>query len=173
MAGNFLETAGTGGITGTARVVTWTTALAGLAYGGATTSDATADTGIFSQSSFGNAPQLMAWFQTGHTNTMATTSGGILACWWLLSTDGGTTFESLVSTPSSSVLALPRTPDFIIPVYDTTALPVDTIKFAQGPFRYPYLGCKLVLQNLSGVAINSATGGVPTLTVAGVVDGYT
>src|ERR1035437_1845331 len=173
MAGNFLETAGTGGFTGTKRLVTWVTALAGLGSGAATTSDTTADTGLFSQSSFGNVPQLMAWFQTGGTSTMATTAGGCMACWWLLSTDGGTTFETLVSTPSTTVMALPRPPDFVIPVFDTTALPTSTIKFAQGPFRYPYLGCKLVLQNLSGVAINSATGGAPTLTIGGVVDGYT
>lgn len=173
MAGNFLETTGTGGLITTARLITWVTALAGLASGAATTSDTTADTGLFSQSSFGNAQKLMAWFKTGNTNTMATTAGGVFACWWLLSTDGGTTFETLVSTPSTTVMALPRPPDFLIPVFDTTALPINTYKFAQGPFIYPYLGCKVVLQNLSGVAINSATGGAPTLTIGGVVDGYT
>ena len=173
MAGVFNEQAGTGGFIGTKRLVTWATALAGLASGAATTSDTTADTGLFSQSSFSNAQKLQAWFQTGGTNTMATTAGGVMACWWLLSTDGGTTFETLVSTPSTTVMALPRRPDFIIPVYDVTALPTSTIKFAQGPFAFPYVGCKLVLQNLSGVAINSATGGAPTLTIGAVQDGYT
>src|SRR3954471_10538559 len=101
MAGTFVEQAGTGGYIGTKRTVTWVTALAALASGAATTSDTTADTGLFSQSSFSSCQKLMAWFQTGGTNTMATTAGGVLACWWLYSTDGGTTFESLVSTPST------------------------------------------------------------------------
>lgn len=163
MAGNFLETSGTSGfITAPTSVVI---ALTGLTNGSSATS-----TTIFSQSTIGNALKCMAYF-TVVTLGFTPTAGGVLTGWWLLSTDGGTTFETLVSTPSATVPALPRSPDFLIPVYEGgTALAAGNIKFAQGPFIYPYLGAKVVLQNLSGATLGV---GVHLLNIGGVVDGYT
>lgn len=165
MATNFLEYAGgTGGlIGGSATTVAWVTALASLTNGSASTSST-----VFSQATFTQAQKLQGWFING-TASFTPVAGGCLTFWWLLSTDGGTTFETLVSTPSSTVLALPRSPDFIIP-FDNAAFATGNIRFAQGPFRYPYLGAKLVLQNNTGVTLS--TTGTPTVLIGGVADQY-
>lgn len=170
MAGNFLHTAGTNGYLGTQRVVTWTTALNNLASGSRAISDTTADTGLFSQSSFSNAPFCVAWFKcitTGWTPT----AGGAFACWFLMSTDGGTTFEvESRTTPSTTVPAVARPPDFMIPVYTGgTAISANDILFSQ-PFQAPWPSCKLIVQNLTGAALAAQA---HTLTIAGVCDGYT
>ncbi len=162
-ATNFLEAAGTGGLITSATTVAWVTALASLTNGAATTSST-----VFSQTTFANAQKLQGWFING-TASFTPTAGGVLAFWWLLSTDGGTTFETLVSTPSTTVPALPRTPDFLIP-FDAAAFASGNIRFAQGPFPYPYLGAKLVMQNLCGATLS--TTGTPTVLLGGVADQY-
>lgn len=170
MAGNFLHTAGTNGFLSTTRTVTWTTSLNALASGARAISDATADTGLFSQASFSNAPLVVAWFKcitTGWTPT----AGGVFAGWWLMSTDGGTTFETESrTTPSATVPALARPPDFLIPVYTGgTAIAANDIMFSQ-PFQAPWPSAKLVVQNMTGAALAAQA---HTLTIAGVADGYT
>ena len=163
MAGNFLETAGTNGFITAPTSVSIT--LSALTNGSAATGST-----VFSQSTVGNAQKCMAYF-TVVTAGWTPTAGGVIACWWLLSTDGGTTFESLVSTPSTTVAALPRPPDFLIPVYEGgTALSAGNIKWANGPFIFPYVGAKVVVQNLTGATFGT---GVHTLNIGGVVDGYT
>lgn len=164
MATNFLEAAGTSGFIATPTSVTIT--LTGLASGGAATS-----TTIFGpgQTSIGSAQKCMAYF-TVVTAGWTPTAGAVMACWWNLSTDGGTTFETLVSTPSTTVMALPRPPDFLIPCYEGgTALAAGNIKWANGPFRFPYVAAKVVLQNLTGAAFGA---GVHTLNIGGVADQY-
>lgn len=170
MAGNFLHTAGTNGFLSSARTVTWTTSLNGLASGSRAISDTTADTGVFSQSSFSNAPMGVAWFKcitTGWTPT----AGGVFACWFLNSTDGGTTFETESrTTPSTTVPAVARPPDFLIPVYTGgTAISANDIMFSQA-FSLPWTSAKLVVQNLTGAALAAQA---HTLTIAGICDGYT
>ena len=76
------------------------------AHGGALT------TGIFTQSDFGNAQYARIWM-TIVTAGMTPTAGGNLSGWWLVSTDGGTTFETAEATASSTVPALGRPPDFV------------------------------------------------------------
>ncbi len=163
MATNFLEATGTGGLITAATTVAWVTALASLTNGSASTSST-----VFSQSTFAQAQKLQAWFING-TASFTPTAGGLLAFWWLLSTDGGTTFETLVSTPSATVPALPRPPDFMIP-FDVVAFASGNIRFASGPFGYPYLGAKLVVQNLTGATLS--TTGTPTVLIGGVADQY-
>lgn len=170
MAGNFLLTAGTNGLFSTARTVTWTTALNNLASGSRAISDTTADTGLFSQSSFSNAKYAQAEF-SHITATLAATAGGCLACWWLHSRDAGSTYEDESSTtPSTTVPALPRPPDFIIPLYTGgTAIPAGALKWSQR-FRLPHVSSKLVVQNMSGAALSAHA---HTLTIFGLADGYT
>jgi len=170
MAGNFLHTAGTNGFLSAQRVVTWATSLNGLASGSRAISDATADTGLFSQSSFSNAPMALAWF-TCITTGWTPTAGGVFACWWKLSTDGGTTFETdSRTTPSTTVPAMARPPDFLIPVYTGgTAISANDIMFSQ-PFPTPWPYAKLIVQNMTGAALAAQA---HTLTIAGVCDGYT
>lgn len=161
MATNFLEAAGTNGFTGTQAV---TITLSALASGAAATGST-----VFSSATLSGAMKCQAWF-TVVTAGWTPTLGGVITGWWLLSTDGGTTFETLRATPSTTVLALPRPPDFIIPVYEGgTALSAGDIKWANGPFRYPYVGAKVVLQNNTGAAFGT---GVHTLNIGGVADQY-
>ncbi len=173
MAGNFLNTAGTNGLFSAARTVTWASAsddLNGLASGARAISDATADTGKFTQSSFSNAKYGMAEF-SHITATLAATAGGCLACWWLLSRDGGSTYEDESSTtPSTTVPAVARVPDFIIPLYTGgTVIPAGALK-CSNRFLLPNITAKLVVQNFSGAAFSAHD---HTLTIFGIADGYT
>lgn len=164
MATNFLEATGTNGFIATQAV---TITLSALASGAAATGST-----VFTPGTSGTllgAQKCQAWFQV-ITAGWTPTAGGQVSGWWLMSTDGGTTFENLRSTPSTTVMALPRPPDFIIPMYQGgTALSANDILFANGPFRYPYVGAKVVLQNLTGAAMGT---GVHTFTIGGVADQY-
>lgn len=164
MATNFLEATGTSGFIATQAV---TITLSALASGAAATGST-----VFTAGTSGTllgAQKAHAWL-TVVTAGWTPTAGGVLAGWQLLSTDNGTTFESLVSTPSTTVMALPRPPDFIIPVYEGgAALAAGNIKWANGPFRLPYVAHKYVIQNLCGVALGT---GVHTLNIGGVADQF-
>lgn len=170
MAGDFLHTAGTNGLYSTARTITWATSLNGLASGSRAISDTTADTGLLKQSSFSNAMWGQAEF-SHITSTLAATAGGCLMCWFLQSRDNGSTFEDESSTtPSTTVPALPRAPDFWIPLYTgSTAIPAGALKWSP-VFRLPWVPSKLVVQNMSGAAFSA---NAHTLTIFGVADGYT
>lgn len=171
MAGNFLNTVGTDGFFGTKRTVTWATSLNALANGARAISDTTTDTGKFSQSSFGSAPMADAYFVTANTGWTAT-AGGVFVCWWLQSFDGGTNYESESrTTPSATVPAVARPPDFIIPVYTGgTAIASGDTFFAVGPFPLPFHTSKLVVQNMTGATLGAAA---HNITIGGVVSGYT
>jgi hypothetical protein len=163
MPTNFLEAAGTGGLITAATTVAWVTALASLTNGSTSLSST-----VFSSATFGQAIKLQAYFTNG-TASFTPTAGGCLSFWWLLSTDGGTTFESVIASPSTTVPALPRAPDFLIP-FDAAAFTTGSIRFAAGPFFYPYLGAKLLLQNNTGATLS--TTGTPTVNIGGVADQY-
>lgn len=149
MATPFLLTPGTNGFT-TAPFSLITTELNTLANGAAATSGT-----VVSQSTFSNAMLLSGYLYSGGTFTP--TAGGCLACWWVRSTDGGLTFEAQPATPSTTVPALGRPPDFIIPVYEGgAALGSGYIKWASAEFNYPWVSAKLVVQNNSGVSLPSS-----------------
>lgn len=154
MAGpDFLLDPGTNGFIASAFNLQ-TTELNSLASGGAATSSVGGSSGVFSQTNFGNAIECLLSFTAGGAWTP--TAGGVIAGWWLESTDGGTNFETLISTPSTTVPALSRPPDFIIPVYEGGAAWASTnFRFSQ-PSRAPYPSCKVVAQNLSGAALPAA-----------------
>lgn len=156
MATNFLYATGTNGFL-TAPISLMTTELNALASGGAATSSVNGTSGKFSQSSLGSGIWGSAYFTAGGASTPAV--GGHIACWFLLSTDGGTTFEAAISTPSTTVAALARAPDFVIP-FDNVALSAGNIKWCQGRrILLPAEGWKLLVQNNTGNAL-SATGHV-------------
>lgn len=123
-----------------------TSELNSLASGGAATSSVGGSSGVFSQSSFSNAPLGEIWFTSGGTFTPA--AGGYLAGWFLKSTDGGTTFETIVATASTTVAALSRQPDFTIPL-DNAAFASSNIRFGS-IVNLPAPSAKVVLQNLTG-----------------------
>lgn len=130
-----------------------TTELNALASGAAVTSSVGGTSGVYNQSNFSSAPLDEIWFTSGGAFTP--TGSPILYGWFLKSIDGGTTFESLISTPSTTVPALPRNPDFTIPL--------DAAAFASGNLKFgtisnlPAPSFKVVVQNMSGVAL-PATG---------------
>lgn len=124
-----------------------------LANGAAVTSSYWNNTGVFRLGTdFDQALVGSIFFQAGGSFTP--NAGGFLAGWWLPSFDGGTTFETAVATPSSTVMALSRDPDFTISF--------DNAAYAQGNVRYslariyalpPESEFKVLAQNNSGVSM--------------------
>lgn len=154
MTANFLEAAGTNGFIATPFALL-TTELNALANGAAATSSVNGTSGVFSQTNDANAIWGSLFFTAGGAFTPA--AGGYLAGWFLPSPDGGTTFESAVATASSTVPALARSPDFVVPL-DAAALASGNIKWVQGRrAQLPFESYKVLVQNMSGAAL-PATG---------------
>jgi hypothetical protein len=128
-----------------------TTELNSLASGAAATSSVGGggSNGEFSQTDFASAPMLEIWFTAGGAFTPS--AGGALYGWFLKSPDGGTSFESIVATPSTTVQALSRSPDFVIPL-DNAAYASGNIRFG-GQVQAPAPTTKVVIQNMSGAAL--------------------
>lgn len=167
MATNFLEATGTNGFLATQSAF-GTTQLSALASG---TGVATG-TQVFTAGTGGTllGGQKAHAYLTVVTAGWTPAVGGEIVCWFDLSTDNGTTFESLVSSPSTTVMAMARPPDFVIPLYQGgAALAAGNIFFAAGPFRLPYLAYKVVAQNLCGVVLGT---GNHTITIGSVADQY-
>jgi len=148
---NFLEAAGTNGFIATPFNLL-STELNALASGSAVTSSVGGSSGVFTQTNFANAIWSEIYFVSGGSFTP--TAGGFIAGWFLKSPDGGSTYESAVSTPSTTVMALPRAPDFTIP-FDAAALASNNQKWGQSYFKNPWPTCKVIVQNLSGAALPS------------------
>jgi len=170
MATNFLHAAGTNGFIATpfALLNASDTGMNALASGGAVTSANGGTSGKFNQTNFAAAKKGLLYFNVV-TAGFTPTAGGCIAGWWLHSPDGGSTFESLVSTPSATVSAVARVPDFIIPLYQGgTALAAGNIIFS-GVIDLPYDTVKCVVQNMSGAAFGA---GAHTIFCAPVADQY-
>lgn len=150
MTTNFLDAAGTNGFVQT-QFNLMTTELNGLLSGAAVTSNS-----ILSQSSWSNAIWAGLYFKSGGPATP--TAGGYLAGWFLLSPDGGTTFESNIATPSATQPALARAPDFVIPAYEGgNALANGSLLTCQGRFvKAPWESHKILLQNLTGANLSTS-----------------
>jgi hypothetical protein len=129
------------------------TELNSLANGSAATSSVGGTSGVFTQTNFANAIWSEIYFTAGGAFTP--TAGGFIAGWYLKSPDGGSTYESAISTPSTTVMALPRSPDFIIP-FDAVALAANNQKWGQSYFKNPWPTCKVLIQNLTGAALYSS-----------------
>lgn len=154
MPSNFLLTPGTNGFIATPFDL-MTTEMNSLGSGNAATSSVGGSSGVFSQSNTVNAMFGSLWFTAGGAFTP--TAGGFLAGWFLRSTNGGTTFEDIIATASTTQPALPRAPDFTIPVFENAAFSANKIKWAQGGhIRLPWESFKVVIQNLSGVALSAS-----------------
>jgi hypothetical protein len=129
------------------------TGLSALANGAAVTSSVggAASNGIFSQSDTGGA--VLTEISMAAGGSFTPNAGAYLLGWFLRSKDGGTTFETMAATPSSTVQALPRPADFSIPL-DNAALASGNQKWAMGTPRLPSGSFKVVLQNMAGVTVN-------------------
>lgn len=145
MPTNFLLASGTNGF-----IVTpfdlQSTELNTLANGNTATSSVGGTSGVYTQTSTGQAPQGEVWFSAGGAFTP--TAGGYLAGWFLRSSDGGTTFERVVANND-----LPRAPDFVIPLF-ASAYASGDLAFAAGvTVLLPWESFKVLLRNNSGVAL--------------------
>lgn len=155
MATDFLLDAGTNGFKATPFNLL-TTELNSLAAGASATSSVGGSSGVFSQTNWANCSFGSIYFTCGGAFTPAV--GDSLSGWFLLSTDGGTTFETVVVTPSTTVPALARAPDFTIAL-DNAAFASGNIRWCQGRFvQTPWESCKVILQNNCASAALPATG---------------
>ncbi len=125
-----------------------------LSNGGALTSSYWNNTGVIRQVDLDQGVQGDLWFEAGGAFTPSV--GGWLAGWFLPSFDGGTTFETTISTPSTTVMANSRSADFMIPL-DNAAYAAGNIRYCQGRFLAPLpsVPFKTLVQNLSGVTMPS------------------
>lgn len=168
---DFLHEAGTSGfiVTPFQLFTSADTTLNALASGSVVTSahGGALTTGVFKQTDFGSAQLGQIWF-TIVTAGWTPTAGGCIPGWFLMSSDGGTTFEALVAAPSATVPALPRPPDFIIPL-EAAALAAGALKFANPPCPLPWTAAKCVVQNMTGAAFGA---GAHTITCGPVADKF-
>lgn len=154
MATNFLLAPGTNGFI-TTPFNLLSTELNALASGAAATSSVGGTSGVFNETTLAQALALSVYFTSGGTFTPSV--GGIIALWFLLSPDGGSTFETAVATPSTTVMALSRSPDAIISL-DNAAFASGNIRWANGlHVPSPWESFKVLAQNLTGGAL-PATG---------------
>lgn len=152
-------------------VTVLSTELNTLASGAAAPSTVGGSSGVFSQNNFGGSAGAggyvwaTAWFKAGGAAGGTPAVGAVINCWFLNSTDGGTTFEETDATPSTTVPALPRSADFQIS-FPASALIANHIYFANGySFRLPAGSYKLLCQNMIGQALNASGN---TIVVAGL-----
>lgn len=124
-----------------------------LTNGSAVTSSYWNGNGVFRQANeLLYSPFASVWFMAGGAFTP---TGVGLSGWFLRSFDGGTTYETVVATPSSSVAAVSRAPDFVIPLANS-AYAAGNVTFASGIVPlYPDSLQKVVIQNNSGVTMPS------------------
>jgi hypothetical protein len=124
--------------------------LNGLANGNTTT---LAGGTAYTQASFSSGIWGYVLIKFGATAFTAT-AGGFISGWWLSSHDGGTTYETLNVTSSSTISSLPRPPDWVIPL-DAANLS-SAVKWSTLA-RLPNAQSKIVVQNLAGVTLSAAT----------------
>lgn len=128
------------------------TDLASLASGGAVTLTGGGSAGVSSQANTANGLLAEVVFKTV-TAGFTPTAGGCISGWWLKSGDGGSTYETTPATASTTVPALPRPPDFIIPL-DAAALGTSAVKFSTYCVPPPST-FKCLVQNNSGAAFGA------------------
>jgi len=123
-----------------------------LTNGSAVTSSYWNNTGTFTQTHIDQGAQADVWFMAGGAFTPAV--GGALNGWFLESWDGGTSFDTVLATPSATVPAIPRAPDFTIPL-DNVAYAAGNVSRAAGRFitPLPTVSFKVRLQNMAGVTM--------------------
>ena len=150
MATNFLWNAGTSnsGLL-VSSVTLMTTELNSLVNAGTAVSSVAGTSGKLTNSNTGQGMIGEVYLTLGAIGT-AVSSGGNVAGWFLVSPDSGTTYENTVSGS-----ALPRPPDFIIPVPATT-ITAGWVYKAAGPIMIPALQFKIFVQNNLGQTLASS-----------------
>lgn len=130
------------------------TGFSGLVNGSAVVSSVSGASGVFAPSVWGYGPLLEVEFNAGGAFT-PTLSGALLG-WFLRSIDGGTTFETGIGTPSTTVPYIQRAPDFVISLINSAHASGNRVG-ATGPVAAPSVPFKCAVQNLSGVTLPTST----------------
>ena len=152
-ATNFLEAAGTNGFIATPFNLQ-STELNALGSGTCATSSVGGTSGVFSQSNNANAIWGSIFFSSGGTFTPAAAQA--IEGWFLLSSDGGTTFETQTATCSTTVAPLARAPDFVIPL-SAAAYASGNLAWISGRFaQLPWESYKVVIWNQASGAAATA-----------------
>ena len=129
-----------------------TNGLDGLTSGAAATSASG-----YSQTETLGAKEAYIYYLSGDTTWTPSGAGANIAIWFLLSMDGGSTYEVADNTPSTTVPALSRPPDAVIPL-DLVALGTGgKRKFASGRVKLPPGTFKVVAQNNGGATMGDTT----------------
>lgn len=132
-----------------------TSELNGLANGSAAVSSVGGSSGAFTNANTGNAIWMPAWLLFGGS---ITPTGGTIVGWFLESEDGSE-FEAQVATASTTVMAMPGTPDIIIPASAATYSGASGSRIirANGLVKFPFeTTWKIVIQNLLGITLPSS-----------------
>jgi len=152
-ATNFLEAPGTNGFI-TTPFSLQSTELNTLGSGACATSSVGGTSGVFKQTNNVNAIWGSIYFTSGGSFTPV--AGQSLYGWFLLSSDGGTTFETQVATCSTTVAPFTRGPDFVIPLANA-AYASGNIAWAGGRFvQLPWESYKVVIWNTNGTGAVTA-----------------
>jgi hypothetical protein len=155
MATNFLWYAGGTPFNGllAPAITALSSELNSLGSSGTTISSSTTtgtSSGIITSSMTGQGIWGEVWLTCGTSLATGPSIAGNIAGWFLVSPDGGTTFERTVaSTPMS------RSPDFIVPI-STNAITAGDVFKAYGPVMIPALEYKVFVQNNLGVTMPSS-----------------
>lgn len=170
MATNFLHATGTNGLLATAFTIMDGTDLDSVTNGSAVTSaTGVHSTGKFNQTDTGSAQFGYVYLTVGNPG-WTPTAGGCLTGWFMISTDGGTTFETSQATASTTVAAVARPPDFIIPL-EAAAMTAGTLKFSP-LVKLPWTTCKALIQNNSGATTGNGGTTHATISILPVADQY-
>lgn len=165
MATNFLYYPGTTTAPNTGLVASVQTLLSsdmvGVASSGTVISAFNGNSGVFTSSNTGQAVWGAVFLTWGTSASTGPAAGGNIAGWFLLSPDGGTTFESSVHTAS---LPNRRPPDFI--VYHSTESINSSDTYVAPAIRLPALAFKVMVQNNLGITSPSSATGYPALKLA-------
>lgn len=121
-----------------------TTEMNTLTNGSTATSSVGGSSGIFTNSNTAQGMLGEIYFKFGGAVGSALSAGAAISGWFLVSPDGGTTFEATASGASQ-----PRAPDFVIPLPATTISSGAYYK-GGGPIMIPALEFKVFLQNNTG-----------------------
>lgn len=173
MPTNFLWSTGTLGLVTGAPVTLISTDMASLAASTSSTSGIAVSganigsSGFLTSTNTGQAVwgEIMYSMGTPGSSVNAMGAGSNIAGWFLVSQDGGVTFESTLAAP-------PRAPDFIIPFPATTIAPSANPFKAAGLVRLPALPFRTLVQNNSTNTLGGSSNTACTVKVAPVAMQY-
>lgn len=165
MATNFLWYSGVTSNDGllVASVSLVTTELNNLATGSLALSSVNGSSGAFVNTYFGQGMLADIFLNCGGPALAGTLSAGAnLAGWFLVSPDGGTTYE----WSNGNTQQPPRPPDFLVPLPAATSLAAASVFKGAGPIMVPPGVFKIIVQNNSGQTLAPSTTSSPYIKLA-------